>query len=612
MKRVTHRLRENASLERPRLKVFLDTEAHRQINPDRSEEQTLAFGWLLYEDSREVRGKALNRKEWHRFDTAAQCWALLEDYCQRKMVLYVYAHNWDYDAALIQMQTQAELGGWKMLEYVRSSHFMWAKFKRDKHTILFVDTINYFAMPLAVLGESMDVAKLTMPEMDDTPEAWDIYCRRDVEVLQQAVDNLIAVVNEHDLGNFAKTAAGQAFNAFKHHYMEQKPLILNDGQVSALERAAYYGGKVEVFNRAEQRQHITCLDVNSMYPYVMRFNEFPYEKHLKARRASLEQIREVMADYDVVALCYLDVQNPVYPRRIDSILCFPTGQFWSTLTTPEIRHAMAAGELLEVGHYVSYKRAPLFQDFVRDLYALRRGYENEGNKAFATACKLLLNSLYGKFGQRGRRWVICSAGFDHTEAEFIFDCQHNGFPLAHRERFGRVLHEVRDEEAFDSLPVVAAHVTAYARLRLSELIDKAGREHVYYCDTDSIFVDDVGLSAVRAEMDSTALGALKIEGEAEYAWFQAPKFYQFGQKHKRKGVRASARELAADTFEQPQFESYDRALARGVDGSIHVAAQVKHYSMRYRKGDTLPDGTVRPFALHESREDYPGLPKYAE
>ena len=36
---------------------------------------------------------------------------------------------------------------------------------------------------------------------------------------------------------------------------------------------------------------------------------------------------------------------------------------------------------------------------------------------------------------------------------------------------------------------IAALITSYARVHLYELMEKAGLEHIYYCDTDSIFTD---------------------------------------------------------------------------------------------------------------------------
>ncbi len=605
MKRITHRLRENKGLEAPALKVFIDTEANRQPLDATSEMQTLWFGWLLFEREQTTKGKTWKAERWHRFETASDAWDLLESFCQPKMVLYVYAHNWDYDGAMLSMEEESGRRGWRLDSYVRSSHFLWAKFKRDSLTILFIDTLNYFPISLARLGDSMAVPKLTMPDLADNANQWDIYCKRDVEVIRQAINNLLSVVHMHDLGNFAKTAASQAFNAYKHHYMKTRPLILNDERISLLERASYYGGRVECFNRNPQRRLITYLDINSMYPFVMRENEYPFQKLRKGQFLSLAEMAELLERRSVTATCYLNARASIYPKRINDVLCFPIGRFWTVLSTPEIKLALERNELEAVGDWVSYAHAPLFADYVNDLYALRLNYDLAGNAAFSTMVKLLLNSLYGKFGQRGRRWLLCHETYEHTEDEFVFDCQRKGVALVHRTRFGRVLHELRDEEAFDSMPAIAAHVTAYARVYLWRLLEIAGQSHALYCDTDSIFVDKTGLKNLATSINAKEMGALKVAGSATYAHFIAPKFYHFGTIKHRKGIRDNARQLDEQLFEQDQFQSYDVTLGQGKEGQIIVRKVQKFVRLNYRKGITGADGIVRPFELAETEADRP-------
>lgn len=606
MKRFTHRLRENKGLERPTLRMFVDTEARRKRHPDKSETQTLWFGWTCYEHEQTHFGRTTKAQTWKRFTTAAEFWALVDEIALPKKALYVYAHNWDYDAAMIELQAQAELNDWVNVSYVRSTHFLWAKFRREKSSLIFVDTLNYFPVSLTSLGESMPVPKLTMPGPRAGAAKWDEYCKRDVEVLRYAVNALIDVVADNELGNFAKTAASQAFNAYKHRYMVERPLIINDPVIEKIERDSYHGGRVEVFNAAPIEDDVYYLDVNSMYPYVMKENVYPYEKWLRRKSATVRDVETWIKTSSIVAECLIETETPIYPKYIDTILCFPIGQFWATLTTPEIEEALKRGHLKAVGSIVVYRNAPLFREYVTDLYALRRKYQAEGNKAFATVVKLLLNSLYGKFGQRGRRWLPCPEIGDCPVDDFLVDCMGDGRPLSHRLRFGQVIHEIKDEESFDSMPVIAAHVTAFARIYLWQLIEKAGEKHVFYCDTDSLFCDPRGFRNLDALIDPGELGLVKVEGKAERAHFRGPKYYQWGTVTHRKGIRANALEIAPDVFEQAQFESYDRALAGGHDGQITVRQIIKRVTGRYRKGDILPDGSVRPFRLTEAAEIVPG------
>ncbi len=118
-------------------------------------------------------------------------------------------------------------------------------------------------------------------------------------------------------------------------------------------------------------------------------------------------------------------------------------------------------------------------------------------------------------------------------------------------------------EARDSFPAIAAHVTAYARLLLWKLIKRAGLEHVLYCDTDSLFVDTTGASNLRSWVKPTQLGKLKHIGSWPWITIHGLKDYEYPGHVVRKGVRASAVQIAPNTFQQVQWSSLKGLLNTG-------------------------------------------------
>ena len=597
--RRTHILKENHRTATPTSRVYVDTEAHREVTAPGVERQTLWFGYACRVRTNGYRGKVNTQEDWLYFSDSDTFWKQLDAWSEPKRPMYIYAHNWDYDAALIEMATQSAKRGWEAREYIRSNHWLWAEFVKGDRKLVFIDSLNYFATSLANLGESIGVSKLQFPSDTSTDDEWRTYCKQDVGVLKEAIERFYLFIRENDLGNYQRTLAGQAMAAYKHRFNPARILILEDERISDLERQSYYGGRVEAFYRKEINQTVTCLDINSMFPFVMAENKYPIRKVRKGRSLSLAALSDILRYNCAVATVLIDTTVNAYPKRLDDILCWPVGRFWTTLCTPELQYALDRGDIVEIRDWVEYETVDLFSAYVHELYDIRQQYKAAGNDAFSYMTKIMLNSLYGKFGQRGFRWERCKQSYDDCPTEFYFDCQGTGRALKHRRRFQEVDHELQDSESFDSFPAISAHVTSYARMLLWRLLETAGPRNVYYCDTDSLFVTDAGLQALSGYVHPTALGALKVEGAKPFALFSAPKFYLWGEKRKAKGVRASARQIDPQTFEQEQFESYDRVLSRGEDGYITVRTIQKYNRLAYRKGVSQPDGWVTPFQLSE-------------
>ncbi|NIQ91320.1 MAG: hypothetical protein GWN93_20850, partial [Deltaproteobacteria bacterium] len=143
-------------------------------------------------------------------------------------------------------------------------------------SIVFIDLMNYFKMSLAKLGESMGYPKLHIDFNTCTTDELARYCRNDVYVMVQAWKKWTAFLRENDLGVWAPTLPAQAFNAFRHRFMSSDIMIHSHQKALDLERDAYHGGRTEVFRHGffNTRQYY-LLDVNSMYPAMMKHRLFP-------------------------------------------------------------------------------------------------------------------------------------------------------------------------------------------------------------------------------------------------------------------------------------------------------------------------------------------------
>jgi hypothetical protein len=462
-----------------------------------------------------------------------------------------------------------------------------------------LDTLNWWRMPLAKIGESLQLPKLSMPKMRASRKEWDRYARNDVEIIRRAILEWLAFLQDYDLGNFGPTLASQAMRAFRHRFMEHKILIDDNPHALSLSRLSLHGGRTEAFRIGKVNGPIYCLDVNSMYPAVMLDHQYPATLRLYARKVTLAELRRWLTCFSVVARVRLYTRRNRYAHVLDGKLVFPIGRLRIALTTPDLTDALKHGEIVGVDEAAVYEHAPLFVKFVQEIYALRREAIKQGATVRVWLLKILLNSLYGKFAQRGETWETIEQDQDLTIASWKELDVESGRVYAYRRFSGQLQLKTVEPEAHDSHPSIAAHITAYARARLWNLIQLAGPKEVYYCDTDSLYVSQRGFRRLRARIDPTRLGALKHEATLRWIRIHGAKDYELPNKRVTKGVKANATWLAPNVVEQEQWSSLTGLLA-----SAELRApltRVVHKTLRriYEKGAVSSSGEVSPLTLSD-------------
>jgi len=376
--------------------------------------------------------------------------------------------------------------------------------------------------------------------------------------------------------------------------------IHNNQEAVNLERASYKGGRVECFYIGEKNDETHyVLDVNSLYPSVMLNNQFPicYSKIL--HKTTPDSLWASLATFGAVAKVYVNTDEPAYAIRRERTI-FPIGKFWTVLTTPELKYAFARGHIVDVGDCVLYEQGDVFSTFVKRFYALRNDFRRVNNKQFEQFSKYMLNSFYGKWGQKAEVWTkIGNCPNEPDRIEETFNPATNK-----RSRLRYLLGEVFEctgyEESFNSFPAISAHVTAYGRLRLWELIKEAGIENVMYCDTDSLIVNEVGLCNLQSQIESTELGKLKLESVTENLTIRGLKDYSTATKDVLKGIRKNAVEIRAGVYRQEKWPSFRGTLRSGDANTYTIETVTKTLTRKYTKGHVDATGLVAPFVLDES------------
>jgi hypothetical protein len=336
-----------------------------------------------------------------------------------------------------------------------------------------------------------------------------------------------------------------------------------------------------------------------MYPFVMRDNLFPARLILYSTQVSLADLSKWIKNRCVVASVRLKTSRARFAHVYNDRLVFPTGKFIEALTTPDLREALKHREIDSCIDAAVYTAEPIFNKFVCEIYALRKQATDAGESVRSWLLKILMNSLYGKFAQRGSVWETVNAT-DTTEIKTWEELDYESGTLRKYRQFGGIVQSLaRQPEAFDSHPAIASHVTAYARAYLYYLMDTFGKTEVLYVDTDSLYVRAMSRARLAKLGLGSDLGGLKLEGTHDWLILHGPKDYSIPGKEVIKGIRKSAVKTDEATFAQEQWSSLTGLIAHGDLSAPTIKNVIKVLARSYTKGTVTRDGHVLPFVLNE-------------
>ena len=595
--RKAHYLKQSIGNQIPSHIICYDTETISLEPVNNERKQVLEFGWACY--VRRLPKNKWSEPEWIRFTDHSKLWRFVISKCKDKTRLYLYAHNQAFDFPVLKGFKYFKKRGWKLKLSIIESPPTCLIFKRGKHTIVVLDTLNYFRISLKNLGKNIGLPKLTMPENWKDVEIADAYCKRDAEICLKAMLYFIGFVKSWKLGNYSITFPSQAFNAYKHRFMTS-PIFIDDNENALkLSRLAYNGGRTECFKIGVLNEEMYLLDVNSQYPFVMRVNEYPVECQTRIKNVSLSELSDLLSNYLVTAHVSINTDLPIYPLRQDGKLIFPVGRFKTYLSSPELTHALVYNHLDKIYACAVYKKANIFKEYVDYFYNKRMEYKHANNDVMTWLCKYFMVSLYGKFGQNGMKYE--HVGITTDDKIIVWNEYDVETGETHKMRqYANVIEcKVNLSESRESHPAIASHVTANARMLLWEFMCIAGRENVYYIDTDSLLVNKQGYNNLNSLLSETKLGCLKLEKTMSTATINAPKDYEFGDVVKRKGISPNAIEIAPGVFNQDQFPSFKGLLRRGDLDNYYIKSVTKHLTRKYQKGTVTAGGHVSPFFLNQ-------------
>jgi len=429
--------------------------------------------------------------------------------------------------------------------FTASGRTIMAEFTFQKSKIRFYDLRNIFMVgSLAKLGKSVGVPKLKKPALlgrkelkeriesdEEVRKEFEEYAIQDAKICFYAGRKLMEIIEKPKatIGSlavkefFSKYASKSVYwkevNGSRKRLRMDTPFTFPHypDSVKVKIKKAYRGGRVEVFKRGTNEEEVRYYDVNSLYPYVMYIGKFPLVNANRLGRFIHK--KSINLDYEGVALVKLSAESEVPPLGVKRLcedkyerLIFPEGKVVDWFTYPELRYLEEGGygkveEVLEAFEFKLWFYP--FKEFIEDTYRKRLEWKGK-DEVLYKFYKLLMNSLYGKFGEwKEGKWYVLEGEVSKEE-----------------------VRSQRKRDRYYQNFVWASYVTAYARLKLHEYMRKVPYQKLYYCDTDSV------ICAYNLDyLCGNDLGKLKLEGIARpgRATFIRSKFYLFETAVRLKG-----------------------------------------------------------------------------
>jgi hypothetical protein len=277
------------------------------------------------------------------------------------------------------------------------------------------------------------------------------------------------------------------------------PYLVND-----LAYRSYFGGRFEMLKRGFIGTAY-LYDINSAYPFALtQFPDITKGKWIKRKsihpdsKLGFFRILANIPDCEYV---------PPFPYRKNGLVIFPSGKFETYVTLSELQACKNPMwfKILESYQFVPSSEARPYKDFIEKLYEKRLELKRNGDP-LQLPIKIILNSIYGKTGQKTNR------------------------------RIGNMFN-----------PVLFAFITGFTRAQLYRFVieNNIERETVAFA-TDSICVTK------KLDIESDRLGEFSLSNQADDVYYLQNGFYRFNGIWKQRGLgKLGTKEIEnIETFER--------------------------------------------------------------
>ena len=323
------------------------------------------------------------------------------------------------------------------------------------------------------------------------------------------------------------TLSSLAFAIFRSNFMSKVNIPQLSGKIANDIRQGYTGGAVDMYiPENPEGTQIHAYDVNSLYPFIMNEFDMPVGKPVLFEG----DIRKVDPNAFGFFYCKIktpdNIKHPILQThiKINSVksTIAPLGQWEDMIFSSEMDNAIKFGYEFEILWGYSFERKNIFEKYVDTLYNLRLKYPK--SNPLNLIAKLLMNSLYGRFGMEDSFptiEILTKKEFNKFVEEYDGEINsfielENKMMVIYRNPQADVNTMLDGNKETHNVSIgIASAITAYARIHMSQFKNNPDF-NLYYTDTDSAYIDR---PLVDHLVNSKVLGKMKLENVLNKANF---------------------------------------------------------------------------------------------
>ena len=387
----------------------------------------------------------------------------------------------------------------------------------DTCVVTFKCSYKLFPKSIEDIGEMVGVKKLkethnyeeikNYSSIDELTDEEKMYINNDVTIMCRLITYLDSI------GINAITMSSSAYKNWrmdKYHLVKTQLIKDENDEINEIIRKSYRGGitKVNEKYRDVDLYDVISFDVNSLYPSVMYDNPMPV-----GMGKIYNSIKECISDKRYCYLVVLCIQHAEvksgfhafigenagfsysrkyeYKNELNNVVLY----LWKNEYNLFRRIYSYKGVIDKVvGYKVQFN---VFKDYIDRWIGVKINAKTPAERQLA---KLMLNSLYGKFGMNDNRVTKVP----------------NGISLE-----GKITYNFVDTTSVYYDKKIASYITSCARVKYATMMNLCGDDYIYG-DTDSLYIKGHEIPEYFKEcVDDKKLGYWKYEGH--YKHFRALK-----------------------------------------------------------------------------------------
>lgn len=422
---------------------------------------------------------------------------------------YLLEHEFTYDEELKLNNT------FNSIIDETSSIYM-IRIKMNDNTYEFRCSYKLFPKSINDIGVMVGIPKLKethnyeeikdYKSIDEVPQEEIDYITNDVRIMVE----LIKYLRDIDIKGLTMSSSAYKNWLKEKYFLCKKQMVKDDDEeIVEIVRKSYRGGITKVNPKYVNQEFndVISFDVNSLYPSVMYDNPMPIGKG-KIYKSIEEGRKDHRYLFIVVVIVHYAKVRTGKHAFIGSRSGFSYTRNYEYSDEIENRvlylwyDEFRLFQLVYDGQYyiskcVGWKKANyVFKDYIDRWFEIKKNARSETERSLA---KLMLNSLYGKFGMNDNRIskIPCGVGD------------------------GEIIYKTNDKNTTYYYKEIASYITSMARVKLASFINRCG-DNFLYCDTDSVYYLGHEIPKLFEDVvDDKKLGYWKYEGH--YIRFKALK-----------------------------------------------------------------------------------------